>query len=224
MTRFALILILSVVLPFAACAEESRFQEGKQYVRFAQALPVTSSKIEVLEFFSYGCPHCYSFEPYFKKWVEKVSANVEVKQIPSVMSRSGLMLAQAFYAAQELGVFERVHAALFKAVQVERRPLNTEENLMVLIKELGIDEKEFLTAMKSFQVDTNVRYAMQIIRKYRVTGVPAVAVNGRYLTGGGMAGTFAELTDVLDYLVAQEMAAGETKNTVSAKNKAASIN
>jgi thiol:disulfide interchange protein DsbA len=224
MSRFSTFLLLNLLmLPFGSYAEESQFQEGKHYVRFPEQLPVASGKIEVLEFFSYGCPHCKDFEPYFQGWKKKLPASVEARQVPSVMNKSGEMHAKIFYAAEDLGVHDKVHAALFNAVQVERNPMQTEEQVSAFVKNLGIDERKFLDAMKSFDIDSRVRKAMQVMRAYRISGVPSVAVNGRYLSGGGMVGNFAELIKVLDYLVAKEIQVVKTEGAAT-KNKAVSIN
>ena len=223
MSRFVLISLLSLILPFGACAKESQYQEGRHYLRISQPMPVTGGKVEVLEFFSYGCPHCMAFEPYYQEWVKTLPAGVKAKQIPSVMNKGGEVQAKIFYAAEDLGVLEKVHKALFNSVQVERKPVFTDEQIVAMVKGLGIDEKVFLDAMRSFDIDSRVRKAMQTMREYKISGVPSVVVNGQYLTGGGMVGNFAELIKVLDYLVARETGVVATKSVAKNKSKAANI-
>lgn len=214
MSRLLLISLLGLFLPLAVNADDAQFQEGRHYVRFSEPLPVASEKIEVLEFFSYGCPHCFTFEPYVQEWKKDLPANVEFQQIPSVMSQSTEVYAKMFYAAEEMGILDKVHAALFNSVQVTRKQISTDEQIAAMAKSFGVDGNKFLEVMRSFDVDSRVRKGMQTMRAYRISGVPAVTVNGRYLTGGGMVGNFSELVKVLDYLVAKE-----TNAKSVAKNK-----
>lgn len=212
-SRLGLMMFISLVLPFAACAEDtqSKFVEGTHYQRFSQPIAVDSDKIQVLEFFKYTCPHCKAFDPYFEKWKSKQPDSIEVKQVPSVMNQNEVIWAKAFYAAQELGVLDKVHHAIFTAIHDKRQPINTEEAIAALVKGLGIDDQKFLEVMRSFQVDSEMRGAMQLMRRYRVRGVPAVAVNGHYLASSGTVGGYPELIELVDYLVAKETAAAKSK-------------
>ncbi len=210
MSRFVFIFLLGLVMPFAACAEESAFQQGRHYMRFNQPLPVLSEGVEVLEFFYYSCPHCRELDPYLEKWKKRLPAGVKFVQLPAIMNANGAIHAKVFYAAQELGVLSTVHTALFDALHVKRIPVFTEEEVGAFIKGLGLDEKQFLETMQSFQVDTKVRAALQTVRQYRVRSVPTVAINGRYMTNGRMAGTYDNLMKVIDYLVDKEIKENKT--------------
>ena len=210
MSRIVMFVLLGLVIPFAACAEDMNYREGRHYVRINQAQSAPAGDVEVLEFFRYGCGHCRNFEPFIHKWKENLPAGVKFKQLPAVMNASSAVQAKAFFAAHELGVADTVHPALFAALHDKRLPINTEDQIADVVKDLGLDVTQFLDSMRSFKVDALVRNAMQTIRRYRVPGVPAVIVNGRYMTSGGMARSFAEMIKVIDYLVEQEKKANKT--------------
>ena len=225
MSRLICIILVSLILPLSAAAAESKFQEGKDYVRYSPPVPVSTGKIEVLEFFSYGCPHCRAFEPYFEDWKKKQPVNVEVRQVPSVMGGAkGQLIAKAFYAAERMGVLDKIHSKMFDAIQVEHVPMNTEEQIGDWVKKQGIDEKAFLGEMQSFDVDTQVRKITQMMMAYRITGVPSVTIDGRYLTSGGMAGDFGTMVKVMDYLVDREIQARKAaKSNAGKADKTASV-
>jgi len=163
-----------------------------------------SSKIEVVELFWYGCPHCHKFQPYVEKWLKTKPANVSYIRMPAILREEWSLHARAFYAAEILGIQERIHAPLFDAIHIEKRRLFSEDALMQFFEEFGVSNEEFRNAFHSFMVDSKVRRARQMTRRYQIRGTPAVVINGKYVTGPGMAQGFDNMIKVIDYLVKKE--------------------
>jgi len=132
---------------------------------------------------------------------------VEVIHVPAVLRPSWLPHAKAYYAARLLGVLDKSHQALFDAIHMERRRLNDGQTLARFFTRFGVSEKEFLEAYDSFEVDLQVRKAMDLVRRYRADGVPALVVNGKWRITGSSAGGHEEMLKVLDELVKKEAAA-----------------
>ncbi len=195
--------ITAVTDPAAAVELEL---EG-QYEAIVPAQPTQyPDKVEVVELFWYGCPHCYEFEPYLERWLAKKPPHVVFTRLPAVFANNRLWLlhAQAFYTAQALGVLDRVHGPLFEAYHKAGRPLDTKERLAAFFVERGVPEADFERAWGSFGVQSKTRQAVALTQRYGVDGVPAVVVNGKYRTSGSLTGTFANTLKVVDALVAQE--------------------
>lgn len=178
-----------------------------QYEAIVPPQPTLSpGKVEVVELFWYGCPHCYEFEPHLERWLAKKPPHVVFTRMPAVFANNRLWLlhAQAFYTAQALGVLDRVHGPLFEAYHKAKRPLDTKERLAAFFVERGIPEADFERAWGSFGVQSKTRQAVALTERYGLDGVPAVIVNGKYRTSGSLTGTFANVLKVVDALVEQE--------------------
>ncbi len=161
------------------------------------------AKIEVIEFFWYGCPHCFSFEPTIKAWLKTKPENVEFIRIPAVFNEQWGRHAKAYFTAEALGVLDKVHGPLFDGVQAKKE-LETEDQLAKFFAEHGVKEAEFRETYNSFMVDTKVRQAPEISAKYGIDGVPAIIVNGKYRTTGTLAGTQEKMIDVVNELIKKE--------------------
>ncbi len=165
-------------------------------------------KIEVIEFFWYGCPHCYDFEPILESWVKKLPANVDFIRQPAAFSDLWAKHAKAFYVAQALGVLDdKVHADFFDTLQNKRQKLETEEELAAFFTAHGVKEADFHEAYNSFLVDTKVRQAAAMPARYGVTGVPVLIVNGKYKVDGRSAGSHEKMIEVTNQLIKKEAAA-----------------
>lgn len=181
--------------------------EGTDYVRLPVAQPTeTGGKVEVLEVFWYGCPHCWHLEPTLTAWVATMPAGVAFRRMPATGPRWDPH-ARAYFAAEALGKLEPFHEALFKAMQVERKRIFTEDDLVAFAGEVGIDPKEFRSAYESFGVETRLRRAQEMQARYGIDGVPAVIVNGKFRTGPSQTGGVDRFIETLNALVAQELAA-----------------
>lgn len=158
--------------------------------------------IDVVEFFWYGCPHCYRFESFIKGWLENKPDDVRFRYIPTVFSPTWAFHGRAFYAAKLMGVLDRFHSAMFNAIHAQGRSLDTPEELHAFVASLGIDADKFLATMQSFAVDAKMRQAKQLQRAYGIAGTPTVVIEGRYVTSGTIAGSFERVIEVIKDRVA----------------------
>jgi thiol:disulfide interchange protein DsbA len=192
--------------PDAATAN-ARFRAGQHYDVLTPAQPtsVAPGKVEVAEVFWYGCPHCYSLEPYIQRWEQSGKPPAaELVRIPASLNPSWQPHARLFYAAKALGVLDRAHTDIFRAIHVERNPLNTEEAMRELLGRYDVSEEAVRDALHSFTVETEVLRADTLTRRYRLTGVPAVVVNGKYVSGVDKVGSPEALLELVNFLVAKE--------------------
>jgi thiol:disulfide interchange protein DsbA len=162
------------------------------------------AKIEVIEFFWYGCPHCYDFEPLLNKWKEKLPKNVEFIRQPAAFNDQWTKHAKAYYTAEALGVVDKIHADFFDAIQVKKEQLETEEQLAKFFVAHGVKEADFHEAYNSFPVDAKLRQAPSMAARYGITGVPTIIINGKYKTNGPIAGSHEKMIEVMDTLIKQE--------------------
>ncbi|MEW6764416.1 MAG: thiol:disulfide interchange protein DsbA/DsbL [Pseudomonadota bacterium] len=168
------------------------------------AVQAPAGEVVVQELFWYGCGHCYHFEPTLSAWLDKQPANVHFERVAVALNPGWVPLSKAYYALRQLGVAEKIHSALFDAVQKERRPMRTADEIADFVAGQGVDRGAFLKAFNSFMVDSEVRKGMQLAREYGVTGVPAMVVQGKYRTSGSLAGGNGKMIDVVEALIAQE--------------------
>lgn len=190
-----------MLLATTACAEP---QPGTDFMQTQQAIPTDNpGKIEVVELFWYGCPHCYVFEPALSAWVKKLPKDVVFKRVPGLPRPDWAPAAKAYYAMEMLGVSEKLHAALFDAVHKQRalKPDNDAALIDWITKQGGLDRKKVEEAYNSFSVNTKVMRAAQIFRASGATGVPSLIVDGRYLTSSTLAGGNEESLKVTEYLI-----------------------
>jgi len=169
------------------------------------AQPVQNTdKIEVIEFFWYGCPHCYSLEPSMNDWLKNKPANVEFIRQPAVFSELWGKHAKAFFTAEALGVSEKTHADFFDAIQNKKQKLTTEEELGKFFAAHGVKEEDFRAAYNSFSVDAKMRQAETMAARYGITGVPALIVNGKYRVSATTAKSQENILPVTNKLIEQE--------------------
>lgn len=202
MKKFMLFVFL---LLNSAVLQASGYTEGVEYKAVPPQPTDTGDKIEVLEFFWYGCPHCYTFEPYIQAWKKTKPANVEFVRVPAIFRPDWEVQARTYYALSNMGVIEDLHEKIFAAIHVDKKKLNTKEQLTNFLVEKGVDRKKFEEQYSSFSVDTMVRKAKKKQTGYRIQGVPSIAVNGKYLSSGSMSGSYDNLVKILDFLVNKEL-------------------
>ncbi|RKZ47432.1 MAG: thiol:disulfide interchange protein DsbA/DsbL [Gammaproteobacteria bacterium] len=164
----------------------------------------TGDKIEVLEVFWYGCPHCYHFEPVLDKWLDEKPAYIEFVRMPGILGKNWLPHARAFYAAEKLGVLDMIHKPLFDAIHNDKRKILDEKSLRVFFSEYGVSGDEFDQAYNSKEVEEKVKAAFTAGQGYALTGVPAIIINGKYGTSASIAGSFEKVIDVINTLAAKE--------------------
>ncbi len=165
----------------------------------------TPDKVEVLEFFWYGCPHCYQLEPTMNEWDKNTRADyVEVVREAPPLNPQWANHSRAFYAAQIMGVLDKFHEPMFKALHEDRKRINELDDIAAFAGEQGIDAEKFLSTMKSFAVETKLMRSRQQAIAMGIMGVPAVVINGKYKTDGSTAGSYDKMMDVIDGLAAKE--------------------
>lgn len=197
--------LLALLATANSHAEEFVLGQHYQEVKPVVASSVTVGKVEVVELFWYGCPHCYAFEPQLQEWLKKKADYIEFVRVPAVFAQNWEVHARAFYAAQQLGVLDKVNGPLFDAIHKEGRKIASEEEVTQFFVEKGVPAEEFKKAYSSFDVDTKTRRAITLTREYGITGVPALIVNGKFRSSAQEAGDFASLLKLVDYLAAREL-------------------
>jgi protein dithiol oxidoreductase (disulfide-forming) len=199
-----LIVPIAIALLFAS-APVAALDWGKDYVEVpAQPTSVKRGQVEVLEFFWYRCPHCYHLEPELNAWVKTLPPNVVFKRVPGILSDAWVPLARAFYALEAVGLAEKLHGDVFHAAQVEKLDLNLPGVFLDWAAKKGADRKKLADAYNSFSVDTKVMRAQQLTRAFKLSGVPAFAVNGKYTTSAYLTGGNLQTFKVLDELIVME--------------------
>ncbi len=177
----------------AAALSEKDYREIKP----AQATE-PGPKVEVIEFFWYGCPHCFELEPTLKKWLQRKPADVSFRRVPAIFRPSWVAGAQTFYTLETLGELDRLHGKVFDAIHVERQPFNDIPAISAWMGKNGIDSKKFEDTAKSFAVSGKVQRAQQMSAAYQLTGVPAVVVDGKYIALGN---SFEGMIEIVDQLI-----------------------
>lgn len=194
-------LVLSATLAFA---QTRPIEEGFDF----RTLPVAQAheaagKIEVLEFFWYGCPHCHDFEPEFSAWVKRQGKDVVIKKIPVAFRDDLLIHSQLFYALESMGRSD-LHVKVMDAIHVGKKRLLSEAEVYDWADAQGLNREQFTKAFKSFTASSKARAANQIAGSYKIDGVPTVAVAGRYLTSPSIVGgSKSRAIDALDFIVAK---------------------
>ena len=189
-----------------APARQTRFTQGEHYQRLTPTQPTSSSpdQIEVAEVFWYGCNHCYNFDPYVEDWVGKKPEGVNFVRIPAVWNPLVRLHARAFYTAEALGKGEEMHTPFFREIHVNGNALSSEAALRDFFSRFDVDGEAFKKAFDSFSVHTKLQRAETLARRYRVSSVPMVVVNGKYTTNATMTGGYDQLMEVIDELVGLE--------------------
>lgn len=203
-----LTVLLLLMLPFSVAAQEALYKAGTHYeVLDTPQKTRNKDKVEVLEFFSYTCGHCFTFEPHVKKWKQSKAEDVDFWRSHVVWGKPMEGLARAYATAQSLRVLEKAHAALFNAVHVERKRLNSEDDLAAVFASIGVDKEKFRKAYNSFSATSGVRLANARARNFKVASTPQLVVAGKYrITAGGAVRSQKQMLEIADYLVAQERA------------------
>jgi thiol:disulfide interchange protein DsbA len=198
----------------AAPAGDWKFTEGKHFQRLVPTQPTVggSDRIEVAEIFWYGCNHCLDFEPHINGWADDLPSNVRFVRIPAMWNPLVKLHGQLYYTEEvlakngKIGDPKAFHAAVFNEYHSRGNRLTSESAIQALFERHGVGAEDFQTAWKSFEVAQKMRVAEDLARRYSISGVPAVVVNGKYRTGGAEAGGYPQLLQVIDELVAREAA------------------
>lgn len=204
-----------LLLAQAATSTEQRewqFKEGQHFHRLVPTQPTVggTDKVEVAEIFWYGCAHCNDFEPFINGWAAKKPANSRFVRIPAMWNPLVKLHAQLFYTEEVLAKNGKLanpdvfHAAVFTEYHQRNNRLTSEDAIATLFARFGVSDEDFRSTWSSFEVAQKLKVAEDLGRRYGITGVPAVVVNGKYRTGGAEAGSYPRLLDVINELVARE--------------------
>ncbi|MDH0622704.1 thiol:disulfide interchange protein DsbA/DsbL [Pseudomonas chengduensis] len=202
---FGAALAISSLFGLAAHAEPVA---GQQYVELKSPVPVSKpGKVEVVELFWYGCPHCYQFEATLNPWVEKLPEDVNFVRVPALFGGIWNVHGQAFITLESMKVEHKVHDAVFNAIHQEKKKLASAEEFADFVATQGVDRDAFLKTFNSFAVKGQMEKAKKLAMAYQITGVPVMVVGGKYRFDLGSAGGPQQTLEVADYLIAKERAA-----------------
>ncbi len=189
-------------LPLILALMASSALADAKYTLLATPLPVeTGDKIEVREFFWYGCPHCYALEPYLERWLAQRPADVAYVRTPGVLSARWVPHARAFYTFEALGVTEKVHRPFFDAIHQRGERFDDEASVVAFLGTRGVEADQVRKVYGSFGVNTQIEKAKQLNLRYGIDSVPIITVGGRYKTDVNMAGGPEQLLMIIDRLV-----------------------
>jgi thiol:disulfide interchange protein DsbA len=184
---------------------------GRDYKLLNPPQPASTKKIEVLEFFFYGCSHCFHLHPALSTWEKTIPKDVELIYVPTIFRDSWEPMARTFYALESLGQQHQLHDALYQAWNVTNLDLSSEAKILDFVAQRGVDRAKFSAAYNSFSMQSKVVRAKQMIRSYGINGTPTLVVDGKYLITGLQP---ADAIRVLNELIAM------ARNEHSAKPKA----
>lgn len=194
------------ILPGAAIAQGKPPQDGVDFLTLDKAVPVEAAagKVEVVEFFWYSCPHCNHFEPQLEAWLKKLPKDVAFRRAPVSFRPDFEPQQKLYYTLEALGKVDEMQMKVFDAIHVQRQQLTTADQIVAWAgTQSGLNKAKFVETYNSFPVATKVRKATQLQDQYKVQGVPALGISGKFYTDGTQAGTMDRALAVTDYLIGQ---------------------
>lgn len=202
-------LLMSAVLVGASLIGSTVFAqelvEGRNYATLSSPVPTAQpEKIEVVEMFWYGCPHCYQLEATINPWSKQLADDVNFVRVPAMFGGIWNLHGQLFYTLETLQAEDKVHDSIFSALHNSGRKLSSLDEIANFVAEQGIDKDLFIKTWNSFSVRSQMEKAKKLALAYQISGVPAVVVNGKYRFDIGMAGGLQETVEVADALIQKE--------------------
>ena len=179
-------------------------QAGEDYLALDKRVPVDApaGKIEVIEFFWYSCPHCNTFEPALDAWIKRAPKDLVVRRVPVAFRDDFVPQQRLFYALEAMGLVDQLHRKVFAAIHVERQDLARADAIAAWVAKQGVDKAKFLEQYNSFSVATKATRGTQLQNAYKVEGVPALGVAGRFYTDGTLAKNMDRALQIVDFLAA----------------------
>jgi protein dithiol oxidoreductase (disulfide-forming) len=192
-------------LPGAVFAQGKKPENGTDYQTLGKVVngDAPPGKLEVIEFFWYSCPHCNSFEPKLAAWMKRLPADVVLKRVPVAFRDDFVPQQRLYYTLEAMGKVDELHAKVFRAIHAERQAINREDLILEWAGKQGLDTAKFKELYNSFSVSSKARRATQLQDAFKVQGVPAIGVAGRYYVDGDLAGDMDRALQVTDYLIAE---------------------
>lgn len=201
MKKFLFSSAAAALFAFSGSAMAAQFVAGKDYTVLPNPVAVEKpGKIEVREFFWYGCPHCFTLEPHMQAWLKQMPKDVRFVRTPASMNPLWEQGARAYYVSEALGVRQKTHLPLFHAIHANGQNILEQASFAKFFTQFGIPEAKFNSTYKSFPISSKIAQSQDLAKRYQLTGVPAVTVNGKYI----IQGEDGKVTQVLNYLIEQE--------------------
>jgi protein dithiol oxidoreductase (disulfide-forming) len=197
----------ALAAPAAVLAQAGAPVEGQHFAKLSTpapvSLPTPDKKVDVVEFFWYGCPHCNTFEPLLESWIKRLAPDVSFRRVHVGFGAQHQIHQKLHYALEEMGVLATMHRKVFAAMHApsNRRQLISDSDISAFGTESGIDGAKLVATMKSFGVNTKAARARQLTDAYKIDGVPALGVHGRWYTSGSLAGSLERMVAVADFLI-----------------------
>jgi thiol:disulfide interchange protein DsbA len=204
-TAFGVALVVPAFGVSNAQAQARKPEAGADYLVLDKRAPVDApaGKIEVVEFFWYSCPHCNAFEPALDAWIRKLPKDVAMRRVPVGFRDDFVPQQRLYYAIEAMGLVEKLHAKVFAAIHGEKLPLNKGDQIGDWVAKQGVDKDKFMEQYNSFTVSTKASRATQLQNTYRVEGVPALGIAGRFYTDGTLSKNMERGLQVAEFLVAE---------------------
>jgi len=195
----------ALLTPSWSQAQAQVMRVGTDFLKLDQAAAVEApaGKVEEVEFFWYSCPHCNAFEPALSQWVKKLPKDVVFRRVPIAFQSSFVPQQRLYYALEAMGLVDKLHANVFAAIHVEKQNLSKAEAIVEWVAKQGVDKAKFVEQFNSFSVSTKATRAKQLQNAYRVEGVPAMGVAGRFYTDGSLAKSMDRTLQVVEFLISQ---------------------
>ncbi|PTN11383.1 thiol:disulfide interchange protein DsbA/DsbL [Nitrosomonas aestuarii] len=200
-----LIAIVIVVIGtglFGMTSAHAEIVEGRDYKVLENQQPVRSDdRIEVIEFFWYGCQYCNSLHPHIKEWLKNKPSDVDFRYVPAIFRDNWIPGAKAFYTIETLDIMETIHDKIYDAIHQDKINLTDESVLFGWVEKQGVDKEKFVNIYNSFTIQNQVARSNQMTRQYQLTGVPALVIEGKYVTSGRQGGTPQLTIRILDEII-----------------------
>lgn len=184
---FRCLLIAAGLSLFFSAAHAAQLTAGKDYTLVKPPQPTDSgNKVEVMEFFWYGCPHCNNLQPPLEAWLKHLPADVEFRRIPAVFQESWVPLTKAYYTIETMGLVDKLHLEMFATLHKQRVALKDDNAIFNWAASKGVDRKKFADTYNSFGINGRTKRSIELTRKYDIPGTPAVVIDGQYLISPSM--------------------------------------
>jgi thiol:disulfide interchange protein DsbA len=197
--------LASLGVPGSLLAQVKKPDEGSEYLTLDKRIPVEApaGKIEVIEFFWYSCPHCNAFEPKLVNWIKKLPPDVSIRRVPVAFRDDFVPQQRLYYTLEAMGKLDELHGKVFHTIHTDKQIIDKEGPIVAWAEKNGLDRAKFIELYTSFSVQTKARRATQLQDAYKVQGVPAIGIAGRYYTDGTLAGNMDRALQVTEYLVGE---------------------
>ncbi|HNP25826.1 MAG TPA: thiol:disulfide interchange protein DsbA/DsbL [Nitrosomonas sp.] len=198
----AIVIVAIVTGLFGMTSIHAEIVEGRDYKVLENPQPTQhNDRIEVIEFFWYGCPHCNSLHPHIKEWLKNKPSDIDFRYVPAIFRDNWIPGAKAFYTIETLDIMETVHDKIYDAIHRDKINLTDESVLFGWVEKQGVDKEEFVKIYNSFTTQNQVARSNQMMRQYQLTGVPALVIEGKYITSGRQGGAPQNTIHILDEII-----------------------